>query len=325
MTDDTSQSDDAAPLVSVVTPVYNAPEGIQTTLDCLVDQTLSPDQYEILVVDNNSTDDTASVIKQYESEYENVHYLFEDEYQSSYAARNRAICEARAPLLAFIDADMSVDSDWLEMGIDAMDDDVSYMAFDVDLYSTGENETLAEKYDRLTGFPIEQYVDEMNFGGAGCIFVRRAVFDDVGLFDPRFVSGGDFEFGNRVADAGYEQQFTDTIVGRHEVRATFQSQVKKDIRVGRGICQRQVYYPERFGKAGIPPLPSGIKSADDDADSSAGESSTASGSDTFELKEKMLFTLISAFLVLCRTYGYFNEYLFGDVYPRVPMTCEELD
>lgn len=304
----------------MIIPVYNDPDGIRNTLDCLVEQSLKNESYNILVVDNNSTDETAAVIRAFEDDYNNVHYLLEDEFQSSYAARNRGICQSQTPLLAFIDSDMIVEPEWLENGIRAMGDETSYLAYNVELYSTSTSETLVEKYDRVTGFPMEKYIDEMNFAGAGSIFVRRIVFEDIGLFDPRFVSGGDFEFGNRVFDADYEQRFTDEISARHEVRDTMRSQILKDIRVGRGICQRQVYYPDRFGKAGIPPLPSGIKSAE-----AITEGTEQNKRMDLRAAERLLFAIISIILVLARTYGYFKEYLYGEVISQPPMSCEEWD
>ena len=100
--------------VSVVIPVYNDPSGLQDTLESLVAQNFPKDQYEIIVVDNGSTDKTLDVAKMHADKYPQlVKYVIEDNIQSSYAARNKGIIVAKGELISFIDADMTVREEWL--------------------------------------------------------------------------------------------------------------------------------------------------------------------------------------------------------------------
>ena len=102
-------------MISVVIPVYNDSEGIRTTLESLTAQTYPTNAYEVLVVDNGSADDTREVVQEYCERYPGlVSLLVEDEIQSSYAARNRGIERACGSLVAFIDADMTVEPTWAE-------------------------------------------------------------------------------------------------------------------------------------------------------------------------------------------------------------------
>jgi len=103
------------------------------------------------------------------------------------------------------------------------------------------------RYDHHTGFPIDGYLNHQQFAPTCCLFVRRDVFEDVGLFDPRLVSGGDKEFGNRVDNAGYNQQFAEDVEMYHPTRNSLDALVSKDRRVGRGLCQLQRYHPNRYG------------------------------------------------------------------------------
>jgi len=68
--------------------------------------------FELIVVDNNSTDDTRAVIERFAEVDRRVRYVFEPQQGSSYG-RNAGIREARAPLIAFTDDDVRADSDWL--------------------------------------------------------------------------------------------------------------------------------------------------------------------------------------------------------------------
>lgn len=96
-------------MVSVVIPVFNGAATIGRCIEALLAQTYPKDHYEIIVVDNNSTDDTDDIVKRYP-----VTLLYEREIQSSYAARNRGICHAQSEIIAFTDADCVPTPSWLE-------------------------------------------------------------------------------------------------------------------------------------------------------------------------------------------------------------------
>lgn len=173
--------------------------------------------------------------------------MVEDEIQSSYAARNKGIRNAKGSILAFIDADMTVKTDWLSLGVGSMiEKNAEYLACNVEIYSSG-CESLSAKYNRLTGFPIKKYIEEYKFGPTCCILVDRKLFEEVGYFDARMISGGDKEFGNRVYNSGKRFYFEPNIVMYHPARSTLSSLLKKDFRVGKGIAQLRKYYPERYG------------------------------------------------------------------------------
>jgi len=153
----------------------------------------------------------------------------------------------------------------------------------------------AARYDHHTGFPIEGYLEHQQFAPTCCLFVRREVFEDVGLFDHRLISGGDKEFGNRVDNAGYAQQFAADVTMYHPTRNSLDALVSKDLRVGRGLCQLQRHHPDRYGTPGIPPRPTGIKQPDQ----------------TLPLRDRLAFGTLSKCFTGVRAVGYYNEYLTG--------------
>jgi len=286
-------ADSPFPCVSVIVPVYNDPAGIRDTLTALTKQTYPTERVNILPIDNGSTDETRDVIRQFEREHENVTLVVEDEIQGSYAARNAGIEQATGEIFAFVDADMSMDDSWLETAVDAMDE-AAYVGCNVKLVIDGED-TLAARFDARTAFPIAQYIRQQQYAPTCGLLVSREVVDDVGPFDERLVSGGDSEFGSRVANAGYRQAFAPAATLYHPVRDSFSSLVKKELRVGRGLCQRQEYYAERFGRPGIPPRPSGVKSPDEEP----------VGLDF----ERLLFGVLSVVMTGVRALGYYREYV----------------
>lgn len=229
----------SATVVSVVVPVYNDATGLRETLRSVVSQTVSSGVYEVLVVDNGSTDATPEVIETFAERYPDlVVGLEEREVQSSYAARNTGIERARGEIIAFLDADMTVDETWVRDVRDAFDrSDVDYLGYEVDLYLPDGKASVWGRYDVATGLPVGHYLRTKRFAPTCALAVRADVFDAVGRFDDSLVSGGDREFGRRIYEAGFEMRFEDAITVRHPARTTFRAHLQKARRIGRGQVQ----------------------------------------------------------------------------------------
>jgi glycosyltransferase involved in cell wall biosynthesis len=100
--------DELCPFASIIVPVYNGERTMRACLQSLLSQTYPPNRYEIIVVDNNSTDNTCSIVQEFP-----VTLLHENEIQTSYAARNRGVEAARGEIIAFTDADCIAAPNWL--------------------------------------------------------------------------------------------------------------------------------------------------------------------------------------------------------------------
>ncbi|WP_349253496.1 glycosyltransferase [Halobacterium salinarum] len=283
---------DYEPSVAVCVPVYNDPEGVRTTIESLRPQ-IDDRGVRLFVADNGSTDETPAIIREYAASNQSIVHLGEDCIQSSYAARNAAVRTAESEILAFVDADMTVPEGWLQDALQVFRSvEADYMGCNVEL-TLPEDPSPVARYDHHTGFPVEQYIEHQEFAPTCCLFVRREVFEDVGLFDHRLVSGGDKEFGNRVHDAGYGMHFAGDVTMFHPVRDSLSSLVRKDFRVGRGLCQLQRYHPERYGTPGVPPRPTGVKSPDQ----------------SLPPADRLTFGALAKVMVGVRGLGYAREYL----------------
>jgi glucosyl-dolichyl phosphate glucuronosyltransferase len=106
---------DKEPVISVVICTYNRDKFIGDTLNCISKQTLSPATFELIVVDNNSTDDTAAITRRFIDEHPflNARYVHEPNKGLSFA-RNRGIKESSADIIAYIDDDVILTNDYLE-------------------------------------------------------------------------------------------------------------------------------------------------------------------------------------------------------------------
>ena len=225
--------------VSVIIPVFNDPGGIRATLQSLLQIEYPEDSHEIVVVDNGSTDETKQTAEEIAASHDHVSIVVEDDIQSSYAARNRGIEIAVGEILVFIDADMEVEGTWLTELTEFFDEtEVDYVGYDVEVKLSNSQLTLVGLYSQAIEFPVELYVNRMNFAPTCSMAVRSDVVENVGAFNEILVSSGDAEFGHRVAAAGYEQRFVSDITVYHPARTKLREHIQKSRRLGRGREQR---------------------------------------------------------------------------------------
>lgn len=211
------------PFVSVVVPVYNGGDTIDELLQSLVAQTYPGDRYEIIVVDNNSQDDTPQRVQRHP-----VNLLYEREIQSSYAARNRGARAASGEIVAFTDAACVAHPDWLRCLL-AEHEDQRWGGFaggfqarqpitDVQRHMAREKAHCLAPAFKQQPFLAPQSRGELlcdrlrildyratiflppNLVNAptGNVAYRRQIFDQIGYFDVRLTSCGDLDFAWRV-------------------------------------------------------------------------------------------------------------------------------
>ena len=228
--------------VSVLIPVYNDAKGINTTLKSLVKQRFTG--FEMLPIDNNSTDETSNVITNLTSEYPAaISKLQRTDVQSSYAARNTGIEHASGDILLFLDADMWVDETWIEDMVDTLNsNNYDYLGCNVNVVA--DNPNFWERYEQSFSFPVETYLQDKQFAPTSALAVRREVFEEVGLFDEHLESGGDKEFGQRVHHAGFSQGYAGDITAYHPARDSWKALRSTALRIGRGREQTRRYHQE---------------------------------------------------------------------------------
>ena len=99
--------------LSVIIPTFNRAEFLSQTIESVLEQTISPSEYEIIVVDNNSSDNTKSVIENLNRKHGNrIRYVFEAESGLVYG-RHTGAREARGEILVFADDDIIASEGWI--------------------------------------------------------------------------------------------------------------------------------------------------------------------------------------------------------------------
>jgi len=111
----TASQDSILPLISIVICTYHRPDLLSAALQSLVDQSLSADQFEIIIIDNGPSTSTAKVVSEFQTKHPNHSILYQEEPRSgSGQARHTGFTISRSPWIGFMDDDARARSDWLE-------------------------------------------------------------------------------------------------------------------------------------------------------------------------------------------------------------------
>jgi cellulose synthase/poly-beta-1,6-N-acetylglucosamine synthase-like glycosyltransferase len=216
---------DDSPSVSVIIPAYNPGEDLERCVRAVIDQDLPESEFEIVVVDNGSDPPV-------ENRWGDRVRIVREAEPGSYAARNAGLRATTAPVLAFTDADCTPAKGWLRAGVAGLDAGASVITGPVQLYG-GDPPTIAEHFEFRYGFPQDRYLDE-GFGVTANLFVRRSAIDDAGDFDQRMRSGGDREFGQRLARHGHQTTWCPGAVVSHPARREVSQLLAKARRTAAG-------------------------------------------------------------------------------------------
>ncbi len=224
------------PFVSVIIPVYNDAIRLEKCLKALEAQRYASDRYEVVVVDNGSSEPMQPTISKFK------HAVAAYEAQpGSYAARNKGIELAKADVLAFTDGDCIPHEDWLANGVQTLAQNAGcgLVGGRIDIFFADEKRpTAVELFDALWGFPQEEYISIDQYAVTANLITRRDVFEKVGLFNSRLKSGGDREWGERVVAAGYKVVYGDDVCVGHPARRTLSELARKIVRVSGGRFDR---------------------------------------------------------------------------------------
>src|SRR6201988_2356961 len=105
--------------LSIAVTTHNRADVLAGAIESLVSQDLDPARYEIVVVDNNSSDHTRSVVESFARNHPNVKYVFEPR-QGIVFGRNTGIRTSLGPIIAFTDDDVRVSGNWAAIILEVM-------------------------------------------------------------------------------------------------------------------------------------------------------------------------------------------------------------
>ncbi|MAI37133.1 MAG: glycosyltransferase family 2 protein [Alteromonadaceae bacterium TMED7] len=204
------------PIISVIIPVWNDSKRIIRCIDALKRQSLARHLFEIIVIDNVSTDNTYEVL----SRIDGISLLQESK-PGSYAARNKAINIAKGTYLAFTDSDCLPDKKWLEELISCAqsDDKIGIVAGDIAFFQDPEDnvEKEALAFESLFSMNQESYADEGLCITANWCSRKKVVLAQSG-FRTDLKSGGDHDMARKITASGLEVKYCENAKVLHPAR-----------------------------------------------------------------------------------------------------------
>ena len=233
------------PFITIIIPVLNRADDLRECLDALAAQTYPADRFEIVVVDNGSTDATPTVATDHGAR------LLREPVRGPSHARNRAVRATRGELVAFIDSDCRAAPEWLEalarpfrdrpgLGFCGGPIEPDTLDTSLDRYIAGRHIMDQASCCRQTSFSFPFFMT------ANAMFSRQAL-DRVGLFDTTLKTGEDADLCWRVAWAGFDWQYVPEARVRHRHRRDLPAFARQVFGYGLGtVCLHKKHF-RRFG------------------------------------------------------------------------------
>ena len=170
------------PEISIIIPAYNAEKYIERTLRSCLSQSFADDNYEIIVIDDGSSDSTSRICSYYK---EDIRYIQLDQNKGLPSAINIGIHNARSRYIVRVDADDYVHEDLLKVLYLFLSLNTSMHAVACDYFIVDETETVIERMN-CAQHPI----------GCGIMF-RKDSLIEIGLYDESFLMAEEVELRQR--------------------------------------------------------------------------------------------------------------------------------
>jgi glycosyltransferase involved in cell wall biosynthesis len=199
------------PLVSVVVPNYNYARTLELCLRSIQEQTYQ--RLELILVDDGSTDDSVAV-----AERLGVRVLHTARNQGAGAARNLGVEHARGEILVFVDSDVALAPDAVEVAVSMLEEDPS-VAVVCSIHDPEPliRDSLFEEFRALQYYHWTVSAEgPVSFLFSAMCAMRRGVFDDIGPFKPWLRHNDEVDYGNRLT-----QRYTMVLTRRIRSRQDF--------------------------------------------------------------------------------------------------------
>lgn len=188
------------PLISIIIPAYNAAPYIAECLEQLKKQTFH--NYELLMIDDGSTDDTAIVMKRYQIEDDRIRFIRKENGGVS-SARNLGLDNAVGDWIAFIDADDTINDNYLTNLVKHVSDNVDIIIGGFCSFGTTNGISIRLKNGTYSmselGKCLSEYMKSMTFGTSWGKLYRREIIEK-----------GEIRFNERIRfneDSLFNQNF----------------------------------------------------------------------------------------------------------------------
>lgn len=197
--------------ISVIVPAYNSQRFIDKCIEALLNQTIKPENYEVIIVDDGSTDGTGDIVKGYP-----VNYIRQNNSGPA-TARNKGAKKAKGDIILFTDSDCVAETNWIEEMAKPFED--TEVVAVKGAYRTNQNSIVAmfvqlefgERFEMLKKVESIDMVDTYSAG------YRKRTFLQLSGFDVSFpvANNEDTELSYRMSKLGFRMVFNPNAVVYH--------------------------------------------------------------------------------------------------------------
>lgn len=203
------------PRLSIIIPVYNAEKTIELCLNSLINQNYDKESYEIICVNDGSTDGTLDILNGYR-ERSNIR-IFSQENSGPAKARNVGAREAVGEVILFTDSDCELDKEWISEMVRPFED--SSVNGVQGAYKTRQNGIIPiyEQINIENSYKYFKTHSRLDTIGTYSAAYPRKLFIELGGFNENYkiACGEDFEFSYKLARKGYKSVFNEKAVCYH--------------------------------------------------------------------------------------------------------------
>ncbi len=192
---------------SIIIPTYNRRDTLKRVLNRLFNQTYPKDAYEVIVIDDDSTDDTGVMVKKLSAPC-SLRYLWQEK-KGPAAARNYGLSKAQGEVIIFVDSDIIVGSDFIEEHLSYHKKHDRVIVRAPVIRTQNRDNPIGERM-KLTDFSSA-------FFATGNTSVKKSFLSQAGPFDEDFKEYGweDLEMGERLRKLGLSVKTNKRAVGYH--------------------------------------------------------------------------------------------------------------
>ena len=197
--------------VSIILPIYNAS---RTIVDCLKSAMNQDYQdYELIIVDDDSSDDTLSIIKKFKDN--RIRMFKNKENRGPGFTRNVAIKKSRGNIVLLLDSDTVVPESWISKHVNEQKnaDIIGGSIFGVHKTVSGEADSFCSHFTSIPNAK-RRYLKKFHMP-TNNLSIKKNVFDKIGYFREDFKNSEDAEFFSRVLNANIKVLFAPDILVNH--------------------------------------------------------------------------------------------------------------
>ncbi len=227
-------------MISIVIMTYNRANFLKTCLESLLKQDISKKEYELIVVDDNSSDETKKIVLSFQKKFSNFRYFKHRKNKGVSAARNTGIKYSKGEIVAFIADDYVLPNNYLKTIKTFFEKNNSYDAVSFDI-TAQKNSFLSELNDLYYKTKLKGTLNILKFNFltkhiknyskkedellpvSGAAAFKKEVFNKIGLFDELFHYSEDNDLAARMKANNLKQYQSSLIVFRDNEHSIFKS------------------------------------------------------------------------------------------------------